>query len=297
MSEPDPYRHHRYRSGCGRLNLCARVYEGEGPSLLLMHGLTRNSGDFEPLAAHLGGRYRLIVRDQRGRGLSEYDADPANYRPDVYAADMFALLDSLSVERVTTIGTSMGGLIAMIMAAMQSARVQAMLLNDIGPQIEATGLARIQGYVGPTDDTASWEEAATRCAAINGSAFPNYERDDWVAFAPRNCMETPEGRIRFAYDPAIAAGTTGDDLATVPPDLWPLWDILSAVPVLVLRGASSALLSAETVTEMGCRHAGSFTAVEVPARGHAPMLDEPTATAAIDAFLQEFVDDGHKTRA
>ncbi|RZK00426.1 MAG: alpha/beta hydrolase [Novosphingobium sp.] len=287
MTAPAPFHPHRYRSACGRLELYARVYEGEGPALLLMHGLTRNSADFEPLAAHLAGRYRLVVPDQRGRGISAYDPDPDNYRPDVYAADMFALLDDLGIASAGLIGTSMGGLMAMIMAATQPARVPAMVLNDVGPRIEAAGLARIQGYVGPTGDAAGWAEAAARCAAINGAAFPDFAEADWLAFARRTCAEMPEGRLRLAYDPAIAASVKGDNPATVPPDLWPLWDMLAALPVLVIRGALSDLLSAETVAEMGDRHAGPFAAVSVPKRGHAPMLDEPAALAAITRFLEE----------
>jgi pimeloyl-ACP methyl ester carboxylesterase len=296
MSEPAAFRPLRYRSACGRLDLYARVYESEGPALLLMHGLTRNSADFEPLAAHLAERYRLIVPDQRGRGLSDYDSDPARYRPDIYSADMFALLDGLGVERAGLIGTSMGGLMAMIMAALQPARVSAMVLNDIGPQIEAQGLARIQGYVGPSTDVADWSEAATRCAAINASAFPDYQDADWQAFARRICVQDSGGRIRFAYDPAIAASTAGTNPTTIPPDLWPLWDALGAVPTLVLRGASSDLLSADTVATMRQRHAGPFAAVEVPGRGHAPILDEPAAIVAINTVLQEYVDDGRKPR-
>lgn len=281
------FRPHRYRSACGRLDLYARVYESDGPTLLLMHGLTRNSSDFEPLAAHLAGRFRLVVPDVRGRGLSEYDTDPSNYRPDIYAADMFALLDGLGVERAGLIGTSMGGLIAMVMGALQPARVSAMVLNDVGPRIEAAGLARIQGYVGPSGDAADWDEAAARCAAINGSAFPDYGATDWLAFARRTWREAPDGGIRLAYDPAIAATVDGDNPATVPPDLWPLWDMLAAIPVLVVRGALSDLLSAATVTEMGERHSGPFQAAEVPGRGHAPMLDEDTAVTAIETFLHE----------
>ena len=292
MSGPPPtsgptFRPHRYRSACGRLELYARVYDGGGPPLLLMHGLTRNSADFEPLAQHLAGRYRLIVPDQRGRGLSEYDRDPAAYRPDVYSADMFALLDDLAIDRVGLIGTSMGGLMAMIMAATQPARVPLAVLNDIGPEVEAAGLARIQGYVGPSQPAANWDEAAARSAAINGQAFPDFTAPDWLTFARRTGIETADGAIRLAYDPAIAVSVAGDQPATLPPDLWPLWDTLAALPVLVLRGALSDLLSPATVTEMQARHSGAFAAVEVPNRGHAPLLDEPAALAAIDAFLAE----------
>ncbi|MDX3884750.1 MAG: alpha/beta hydrolase [Sphingomonas sp.] len=288
--DPTAFVPHRYRSACGRLELFARIYPGEGPTLLLMHGLTRNSADFEPLAPHLAGRYRLIVPDQRGRGLSDHDADPGNYRPDIYSADMFALLDGLSVDKAALIGTSMGGLMAMMMAAMQPDRISAIALNDIGPRLEPAGLARIQGYVGPGAAFANWAEAAARCAAINAEAFPGFTAEDWLAFARRTCREDGDGAVRFAYDPAIAGSIGGDEPGTIPPDLWPLWDTLSAKPVLVVRGALSDLLSPATVAEMARRHGGPFAHVEVPSRGHAPLLDEPAALGAIEHWLRGLPD-------
>lgn len=281
------YRLHHYRSACGRLQLAARDYPGEGPALLLMHGLTRNSADFEPLVPHLAGQYRLIVPDQRGRGLSDHDPDPAQYRPDVYAADMFALLDGLAITSAALIGTSMGGLMSMLMAASQPARVASIVLNDVGPALNPAGLTRIQGYVGHSGPMASWDEAAAACRATNAPAFPDFNDADWLAFARRTCVQDADGQIRFAYDPAIAASVGGDAPQTVPPNLWPLWDALSAVPVLVVRGGISDLLSAETVAQMRDRHAGLFLAVDVPRVGHAPLLDEPPALAAITAFLAE----------
>jgi pimeloyl-ACP methyl ester carboxylesterase len=278
---------HRFRSADGRLDLHARIYPGDGPPLLLMHGLTRNSADFEPLAAHLASRYRLIVPDQRGRGGSDWDPDPANYRPDVYAADMFALLDGLSIGAAGLIGTSMGGLVAMIMGATQPARVPLVILNDVGARLEAEGLERIQSYVGPSQPMRSWDEAAAACAVNNMSAFPGFGSDDWLAFARRTCRETDAGEIAFAYDPAIAQSIKGAQPQTVPAELWPLWDALSAIPVLVVRGMLSDLLSAATVAEMGARHAGPFGRADVPERGHAPLLDEPAALGAIEAFLAD----------
>lgn len=286
------YRVHRYRSACGRLDLAARDYPGaarQAPVLLMMHGLTRNSADFEPLAARLAGRYRMIVPDQRGRGLSQWDLDPAQYRPDIYAQDMLALLDDLGIARAGLIGTSMGGLIAMVMNALRPGLAQAMIFNDIGPVLDPEGLARIQGYVGPSGAMADWTEAAARTRAINGSAFPDYGSADWAAFARRIAYENPDGTISFAYDPAIAQSVVGDDPQTVPPDLWPLWELLDAVPVLVVRGALSDLLSAATMQEMARRHTGGYAGVEVPRVGHAPILDEPAALAAIEAFLKEHV--------
>jgi len=289
MSAPPVWTPHRFASADGALDLFARIYPGEGPALLLMHGLTRNSADFEPLAAHLAGRYRLIVPDQRGRGLSQADSDPANYRPDIYCADMFALLDGLGIDRIGLIGTSMGGLMAMIMTHLAPERVPGFVLNDVGAVLDPAGLARIQGYVGPAAAFESWQAAAARCARLNGEAFPDFGPDDWMAFARRTCREDADGHISFAYDPAISESIKGTEPATVPPDLWPLWDALAATPALVLRGALSDLLTAHTVTEMAARHSGPFTAIDVPQRGHAPLLDEHDARAAIDSFLQDHV--------
>ena len=279
------YRVHCYRSACGRLDLSTRLYGEAGPPLLLMHGLTRNAADFEPLAAHLAGTYRLIVPDQRGRGRSEWDPDPAQYRPDVYAADMLALLDGLGLASVGVIGTSMGGLIAMVMAALRKPAIRCLVLNDVGPVIDPAGLARIQGYVGPSAPFASWDEAVARCRINNGEAFPDLGAADWLAFARRTCIEQADGRVAFAYDPQIAQGVAGNDPATVPPDLWPLWSLLDDTPVLVVRGALSDLLSPTTVAEMGQRHSGVFAQTEVPRVGHAPILDEPAALGPIRDFL------------
>ena len=283
------YRPHRYRSACGRLELFARDYAVAGeegaPALLLMHGLTRNSADFEPLAEHVAGRYRLIVPDQRGRGHSMNDPETVNYRPDIYAQDMFALLEDLRIERAGLIGTSMGGLMAMVMCAMQPARVQAIVLNDIGPVLAPEGLARIGTYVGLTEPFAGWGEAAERCAAINAEAFPGFDAQDWLAFARRTCREIDGRKVEFAYDPRIAAAFSGEEMQQ--PNLWPLWQALNGKPVLVVRGALSDLLAPATAAEMAKRHEGPFTYVEVPGRGHAPLLDEPGALRAIEDFLAE----------
>ena len=278
------YSERRYTGPDGSLSLYARDYGGDGPPLLMMHGLTRNSGDFDGLAAHLAGNYRLIVPDQRGRGRSDYDPDPSRYRPDVYAADMFALLEELGVERPGVVGTSMGGLIALVMNAMRPGIFPAVVFNDIGPVLSPEGLARIGGYVGGGKPMADWDEAASACAAINRDAFPDFAEADWRDWARRTCRELPDGRVEYAYDPAIAAGF--EDTAAPQPDLWPLWEALGDTAVLVVRGALSDLLSARTVETMGQRHRGPFAKVTVPGRGHAPLLDEPAALGAIRPFLQ-----------
>ena len=280
------YREHRYASACGQLELFARDYGGKGEPVLMMHGLTRNSADFEPLAVHMAGDYRLIVPDQRGRGLSQNDPDPSKYRPDVYAADMFALLTSLDVEQPALIGTSMGGLMALVMNAMRPGAFPAIVFNDIGPVLSPEGLARIGSYVGGGNSYFDWDEAARACAKINVQAFPDFGANDWQAWARRTCRTLPDGRIQFAYDPAIAEGfaNVGEEPQQ---DLWPLWQMLGATPVLAIRGALSDLLSPDTVLGMKDRHQGPFAHVDVPNRGHAPLLDEPVALRAITDFLEE----------
>jgi len=277
---------HVYRSADGRLDLHARIYRGSGPALLMMHGLTRNSADFEPLIAALDGKYQVIAVDQRGRGRSDPDPEPENYNPGVYAADMFRLLDELTVEKAVLIGTSMGGLVAMTMAAMAPHRVSGLILNDIGPEVERSGLDRIQAYVGALEPFADWTAAAAHCRQINRDAFPDVDEGFWMTFARQTCTQLPDGRVRPAYDPAISEGFSDDSPNMVPPDLWPMWDLLAAIPLLSIRGAISDILSARTVAEMRRRHPHHFTAVEIPNRGHAPMLDEPEALAAIDGFLR-----------
>ena len=293
MSDANSYREHRYRSGDGQLTLFARDYplpEGQGgnsdPPLLLMHGLTRNSADFGPMIDLLGaGIRRMIVPDQRGRGLSEYDRDPSNYRPEVYVADMWALLDDLAIERAICVGTSMGGLMAMLMAAQHPDRVAGIVLNDIGPEVSEEGLDRIRSYVGSSEPMAGWAEAAAKCKAINASAMHGYTQSDWQDFAKRTCRELPDGFVEFAYDPAISSGLEQDNTTSVPPDLWPVWDALADIPILAIRGAHSDILTAASLQEMARRRKEGLTAVDVPGRGHAPILDEPEAIAALRNFL------------
>jgi pimeloyl-ACP methyl ester carboxylesterase len=195
---------------------------------------------------------------------------------------MFALLDSLAIPRAGLIGTSMGGLMAFIMAAVRPDLVSTIVLNDLGPYVEPAGLARIGGYVGLGTPIADWDDAASRCASINAEAFPDFTSADWLRFARRTCRQLDDGTIIFAYDPAISSGL---QTTAVPPDIWPLWDALTTVPVLLLRGEHSDVLSPATAQIMAQRHSGTFDFVEVPGRGHAPLLDEPAALVAIDAFL------------
>lgn len=281
---PDAFQDLFYPSADGRLQLYARDYPGTGPAVLMMHGLTRNSTDFADLAARLAGRYRVIVPDQRGRGRSGWDDEPAHYAPAIYCGDMVALVARLGLDRPVLIGTSMGGLMAMIMGAMNPRGWRGLILNDVGPVVDPAGIARITGYVGAVSAVADWAGAAAYCRATNGYAFPGYGDADWAAFARRLFVEDAAGVPRLAYDPAIAAGLEGAEPSAVPPDLWPLWDALAPLPVLAMRGAISDILSADTLAEMAARHPGMAVAT-IAGVGHAPMLDEPEAVEAIEAFL------------
>ncbi len=265
------------------LRLYARDYPGprpDAPVILCLPGLTRNSKDFAALAERLCDRYRVLCPDQRGRGRSGRDPDPARYRPDRYVVDMQTLLNLLGIKQVVLIGTSLGGLMAMILMATDAQRVAAAVLNDVGPEVDAQGLARIAGYVGKTAPVNNWEEAAAQTAHTNGIAFPEYGKADWLNMA-REIYVQEGARPVLDYDPAIAQGVASGATA---PNLWPLFDMIPARPLLVVRGETSDILSAGTVAEMQKRRPGML-AVTVPKRGHAPTLGEPAAVAAIDAFL------------
>ncbi len=272
------------------LTLYARDYDNntDKPALLCLHGLTRNSADFHDLALHLNERFRIITVDQRGRGKSENDPDPSKYRPDIYCSDVFALLENLKLQNVVVIGTSMGGIMIMMMAAEKPGLFRGAIINDIGPEIDPAGLIRIQGYVGATHEFASWEDAARSIKTQQGTdVFPLYSFDDWLAFAKRTCVEKADGKIQFAYDPALANPFKDDETVSSPVDMWPLFESLHSIPVMTIRGQRSDILSEQTLNAMERSHP-DFKAVTIPDIGHAPILTEPQSLKAIDSFLETF---------
>ena len=232
--------------GADGTSLMARDYAAQGGELGLpvvcLHGLTRNSRDFEDLAPWIAalGR-RVLAPDVRGRGRSGYAADPATYQPAVYAADVVAMLDALAIPRAVVVGTSMGGLIAMVLAVMAPQRIAAAALNDVGPQLAAAGLARIASYAGQAPAVADWADAAAYAKAVNGTAFPAYGPADWAAFSRRLFRDGEEGPVPD-YDPRIMQPLA----SAAPVDLWPLFARLAegGRPLLLLRGASSDVLEA-----------------------------------------------------
>jgi pimeloyl-ACP methyl ester carboxylesterase len=267
------------------LRLHYRDYAGSAgrPPLLCLPGLTRNARDFADFAERYAPCFRVLVIEFRGRGESDHDPLPARYNPLTYAGDVMELLDQLGISRAIFVGTSLGGLVTMTVAAIAPQRIAATILNDVGPELNQVGLDRIQSYVGKGTRFRSWEAAAAAIAAAQSTAFPKYDQDDWLAMARRNCREEG-GEICFDYDMAIAdafkiAGPTPKI------DMWPLFAALAQKPLLMVRGALSELLSAEAAQKMR-QAAPTAHFVDVPDIGHAPMLDEPEAVAAIDAFLE-----------
>lgn len=248
--------------------------------VLCLAGLTRNCKDFHDLALRLAPERRVIAVDLRGRGRSQRDPrGAAGYTPLVELDDVLRLIDQAALGPAVVIGTSRGGILAMLMAATRPDLLRGVVLNDIGPELDPAGLARIRGYVGVGDAPETWEAAATALEALHGAHFPGLSAQDWLAYARRSFAER-EGRPAFDYDPAI-----GESLRGAPAgDLWPQFAALAGIPTLVLRGAHSDLLSADTVSRMRAQKP-DLVAVTVPDRGHVPFLDEPEAVAAIDAFL------------
>lgn len=266
----------------------ARDYAAEGTArrlaVLCLHGLTRNSADFEAVALRIAalGR-RVIAIDARGRGLSDNDPDPTRYRPDTYVGDGLLVLDALGIARAVFLGTSMGGIMTMLAAAIAPGRVAAAILNDIGPELDPAGIARIASYVGKSRPFSSWQETIAAVKAAQGALFPGGDDDFWRVFARRVARERPDGRVEFAYDPAIAQAFAAAPAAP-PPSMVPLFQALSAVPILLVRGALSDLLSPAGVATMK-RIKPDMEFVEVPGVGHAPTLEEPQAWHAIADFL------------
>ncbi|HEY0600118.1 alpha/beta hydrolase [Brevundimonas sp.] len=274
------------------LSLFARDYAAaSGPAklpVIAIHGLTRNSADFEtiaPLIAQSGRR--VLAVDVRGRGKSDRAPDPMTYQPLNYAHDVLALMDQAGVSRAVFLGTSMGGLITMALAAIRSKAIAAAIINDVGPEVAKEGLARIAAYSGQPVDTPGWAEAAAYVKSINAVAFPHYTDADWDAFARRVFRIGSEGSPELDYDPDIAVPIRAAGAKALVPNLWPMFSRLTrARPVLLVRGQTSDLLSEPIAAKMRKR-APKMDFVEVPGVGHAPMLDEPEAKAAIFPFLGE----------
>jgi pimeloyl-ACP methyl ester carboxylesterase len=284
------YQERCWASGDG-LSLFARDYATGGGSTALpvvcLHGLTRNSRDFEdvaPLLARLGRR--VLVPDMRGRGLSDWDPEPARYAPRTYVQDVLALLETLGIDRAVFIGTSMGGIITMAMADSAPERIAAAVVNDVGPVVAPEGIARIKSYVGGTSAIADWTGAREYVRLTNQAAFPDFVSEDWDRFARRLFREV-DGVPRLDYDPGIALQLRRDLYKAPDAEAWDLFRILATGrPTLLIRGDLSDLLSPEIAARMR-EVAPEMQQVDVARVGHAPMLTEPEAVQALRSFLAQ----------
>ncbi|MEG3164220.1 alpha/beta hydrolase [Sphingomonas sp. PB2P19] len=273
------------------LRLHARDYPlvaGQGgddtrPPILCLPGLTRNARDFDALAARLAGRWRVIAVDLRGRGESAYAKDPMSYVPLTYVQDVEALLGELGIGRFVAVGTSLGGIVTMLLAGLEPGRIAGALLNDIGPDIEPTGLARIRSYVGRGSIFPTWMHAARAVSEAQADIYPEWEIEDWLAMAKRIYRLNSSGRIVLDYDLKIAepfrvpGGGAG-------PDMWAALAALRDVPTLIVRGGRSDLLSAGVADRM-IAALNQAELVTVPGVGHAPTLSEPVVQEPIDRLL------------
>lgn len=276
----------RFWSSRDGLRLHYRDYaggDGSRPPVLCLPGLTRNARDFETLAARLAPRWRVLCLDMRGRGDSAYAKDSATYQPLQYVDDIEALLEQTGITRFVAIGTSLGGLLTMLLAWRGAERLAGAVLNDIGPELDPEGLARIADYVGQGRSFPTWMHAARALQESHAAAFPGFGISDWLAMAKRVMTLGQNGRIVFDYDMKIAEPFAATASAE-PVDLWPAYEALAGRPLLVLRGALSDLFSARTLDEMARRVPGTET-LTLPEIGHAPLLDEPGAVAAIEHLL------------
>jgi pimeloyl-ACP methyl ester carboxylesterase len=272
------------------LRLFARDYPAAGGEtglpVICLHGLTRNSKDFEDVAPVIAGwGRRVVVPDVRGRGQSDRDPDPRRYQPKIYARDVIEMMAELGIRRAVFLGTSMGGIITMTIMAIRPKAVAAAILNDVGPAIAPEGIARILSYVGKPVEIRDWNDAADYVRRINGVAFPAFGEEDWHRFAQRTFRQGSNGP-ELDYDPAITVPLGK------PPGMLSLWlagflfrRLARRRPALLVRGALSDLISAGVADQMG-RMAPRMQRVDVPGVGHAPTLTEPEAVDAIGQFLR-----------
>lgn len=277
-------------SAADGLRLYARDYGprlGDALPVVCLPGLTRNSADFHELALALASDAqrprRVLAVDYRGRGRSEHDPNPKNYDVRIELGDVLQVLTAAGVAEAILVGTSRGGLITMAMAAMRPALVRGAVINDIGPVIEAAGLRRIRGYVGKLPAPADAAQAVEIAKTLMGEQFGGLDEEDWRVFVATTWIQS-DGRLASSYDAALLKTLEGVDLDAPLPILWPLFGGLKGVPVLVLRGANSDILSAATLQAMAGAHP-DLQAVTLLGEGHAPLLHRAEAIAAIRRFV------------
>ena len=289
MTEPATFQERRWKSRDG-LSLYARDYPAaggeQGLPVICLHGLTRNSKDFEDLAPIIAGwGRRVIAPDVRGRGRSDYDPHPNHYQPKIYARDVIEMMAGLGISRALFLGTSMGGIITMTMMAARPGAVVAAILNDVGPEVAPEGIARILSYAGKRVEIRDWDDAANYVRLTNSVAQPHFTEDDWRRFAERTFREGANGP-ELDYDPAIGV------VLARPASKSSLWlagflfrRLARKRPTLLIRGEKSDIISPAIAGRMQ-RMAPLMQRLDVPGVGHAPTLSEPEAVDAIEQFLR-----------
>jgi pimeloyl-ACP methyl ester carboxylesterase len=255
--------------------------------VVCLPGLARTGADFDTLAVALAAdplrpRY-VVAMDYRGRGRSDYDRNPRNYNFANELADVLAVLTALDIGPAAIVGTSRGGILAMLLASARPTAIAGVVLNDIGPVIDVRGLARIKSYVGNMPEPKSFADGAEILRRLFASQFPTLSDDDWIAFSKRAFKEQG-GRLLPTYDVRLAKTLESIDLERPLQPLWVEFDALAHLPVMVIRGANSDLLSAATVAAMQARRP-QLDVIEVPDQGHAPLLAESETIANISAFI------------
>ena len=259
--------------------------EGKGVPVLCLAGLTRNGRDFDTVAEGFADKARIIRLDYRGRGRSDFDPDYQNYNLVRESRDAMELLDHLGIDRAALLGTSRGGLLSMALAVGRPERLRGVMLVDIGPEIEAEGLAYIMSYLGLPPPYKDYDDAAEKLQKALATRFPGVPLSTWRAYAKRQWKQGPH-ELELSYDPALRRAVLEQSAQGAIPDLWPLYHAVAAMPHGLIRGANSDLLSAETAAKM-CEIADHTVYAEVPDRGHVPFLDEPEAVQAIDTWLEQ----------
>ena len=283
------------------LKLHAKVIgpdNGTALPVLCLPGLTRTTDDFDDIAraiaANPAAPRKVVAVDYRGRGLSDYDPDPAKYAVPVELGDVLAIAASLGISRAILLGTSRGGLISMALAAAQPQLLAGVILNDIGPALEMGGLMKIKGYIANPPPRQTWDEAARGLKELFGSVFPSLSDADWMAWARRAFRKKAGGGLERTYDLKLAHTLDGLDPANPLPQVWELFDKLASVPLMLIHGALSDLLSRQGVQDMIARRP-DIDLVAVADQGHAPLLADKPTMDRIVAFRARC--DGAKTPA
>ncbi len=273
------------------LNLFSRDYSEhyKGPSdraaIICIHGLTRNSADYASVCERLCSSYPVYAVDVRGRGRSDYDSNSSNYQVFTYLSDIKAFVDFLNLQSVILIGTSMGGFISMMFAAVATEKVKGIVLNDIGPEVNAGGLRRINDYISKPPQVATWDDAVRETKRLNEKIYPDFGSADWLGFAKNLYQEDEKGVPVLDYDEHIVdlfkqAPTNSTDV-----DFWPTFSLIRSIPLLLVRGAMSDILDFSCVLRMQKEHS-NLSYLEIPYRGHTPFLNEKECEEAIDEFLK-----------